>query len=1015
MSMLGRVTRFLWSLLAMVLIAVVIPYMLVSMGRWRFGSARPWEGLEFSNLIDQVAVFISLSGRITDQMLVDFSIRLLVTVGWLCVVLLLVSVTVEVLHQLREGGRPAPRIRSLGWSQTLARSIAGGLLLVMPMQGITSAWGGESGSAMHLPASGVVFGVGHISDTDVLSQPVNHRVVSGETLWEIAEDRLGDPLRWKEIWALNQGDQMVDGRRFEDPHLILPGWVLHLPSDSLPLNLVPATALLPTGTSQKLVTPEAPLGALAEALAALGETEWLERNRTHAGWEMDFISPSSSDAGSGDASSGDASSGAADEVDNGVWSEQDQAADTEVAREGISRLNEDRAQSSSDLLLRLSSATMLATGLVVAMAARRRQRLRSTTAEMRPVPIDRLLTDRYLGGFTTNATIDPAEAGHGDGEINGSELADDPVTSGIQIAQAVDRILRIDLVLRIAAAPLVAIQQAIAAVYMSDAGEIEVVATAEVTMDRPWRGSGRRWKMPAQIGIDRLMQLARGLDPPCPALIHIGNSPDGRELYVDLEVLGVVSVTAEFGGAGKTVVGEGKEAVEEILRAVQLTLQNSIFGHNLDLWWVGAQDHLEMTWSTTLGAVEVRSCRGFDELTQLLDAQDPQRLRVVVVSSALDLADAPDQLWLTETVVIGHGMVRASGAHLVGDRNGWTLNGPVFEGLKIPVIPVGVSQEEAQELVDLIEEESQQPLLVYHAEHLVPEDGPDHSAAGTVSLHLVGSETPVTASGRRGVTSGAVEPSARRADSGWELMVRLMGTVDVVDTRGEIARFERSKSLELLAWCVTHRGRSTRTAARTALWELNVRDATFANVVSEARRATAALVGPELNRDWIRRTLTEELVLDVGITSDVEIMRATLDRADQVGVGEVVPDMEAALALIRGMPCEGSNFLWPEAEGISSDLILVATSLAASLAMHRLTEGDVTGVFRATAAGLLALPGHEELIALRMRAHAAAGDLAGVKQEWVAYQRVIARDPWSGGEPAPKLRDLSIELLGMKV
>ena len=41
-----------------------------------------------------------------------------------------------------------------------------------------------------------------------------------------------------------------------------------------------------------------------------------------------------------------------------------------------------------------------------------------------------------------------------------------------------------------------------------------------------------------------------------------------------------------------------------------------------------------------------------------------------------------------------------------------------------------------------------------------------------------------------------------------------------------------------------HRDRSTRAGARTALWELDVRDATFANVVSEARRAMARLVEP---------------------------------------------------------------------------------------------------------------------------------------------------------------------------
>ena len=57
------------------------------------------------------------------------------------------------------------------------------------------------------------------------------------------------------------------------------------------------------------------------------------------------------------------------------------------------------------------------------------------------------------------------------------------------------------------------------------------------------------------------------------------------------------------------------------------------------------------------------------------------------------------------------------------------------------------------------------------------------------------------------------------------------------------------------------------------------------------------------------------------------------------------------------------------------------------------------------------LSGDEDLIALRMRAHAANGDLAGVRHEWQSYERVIAADPWSDGEPAPKLVELRHQLL----
>jgi hypothetical protein len=46
-----------------------------------------------------------------------------------------------------------------------------------------------------------------------------------------------------------------------------------------------------------------------------------------------------------------------------------------------------------------------------------------------------------------------------------------------------------------------------------------------------------------------------------------------------------------------------------------------------------------------------------------------------------------------------------------------------------------------------------------------------------------------------------------------------------------------------------------------------------------------------------------------------------------------------------------------------------------------------------------------------MRAHADAGDLAGVRMEWESYERVINADPWSDGEPAEQLVALRKELL----
>ncbi len=59
----------------------------------------------------------------------------------------------------------------------------------------------------------------------------SYTVVSGDSLWAIAERLLGDGFRWTELWTLNQHRQMPDGRTFTNPNLIFAGWKLDLPQD----------------------------------------------------------------------------------------------------------------------------------------------------------------------------------------------------------------------------------------------------------------------------------------------------------------------------------------------------------------------------------------------------------------------------------------------------------------------------------------------------------------------------------------------------------------------------------------------------------------------------------------------------------------------------------------------------------------------------------------------------------------------------------------------------------------
>ncbi len=66
-----------------------------------------------------------------------------------------------------------------------------------------------------------------------------------DTLWDIADRTLGDPLRYKEIYRLNTDRVQPDGRRLVDADLIRPGWVLLMPADA-------------TGDGLTVVEPVAP-------------------------------------------------------------------------------------------------------------------------------------------------------------------------------------------------------------------------------------------------------------------------------------------------------------------------------------------------------------------------------------------------------------------------------------------------------------------------------------------------------------------------------------------------------------------------------------------------------------------------------------------------------------------------------------------------------------------------------------------------------------------------------------
>jgi hypothetical protein len=528
---------------------------------------------------------------------------------------------------------------------------------------------------------------------------------------------------------------------------------------------------------------------------------------------------------------------------------------------------------------------------------------------------------------------------------------------------ATDQMLVLDLAVRSAMGTLGPAGGGISRVSVDPMGVVRLRPDRDVEPPVGWLSEGGEWVLanatasPGGAGVF-----------PCPTLCQVGTTSDGQEVFVDLEHIG-----------GLTVVGDD---ADRVVAGMAVGLAVSPFADRCPIIHVGEDgfslgsfgsirsvrpSDLPSEWTAathplpldTPSAAAIR-CRGDD-------AWDP----LVIVSTGGPLEwPGRETAQVTPVTLVAASDLPGSGAALVSIGTGWwSLDTGDPDHPDIVVRPAMLDRSE-----------------------VVQVDG------------LLAGPTAVT------VTDGAASTAEHVEMDRPEVVVRLLGDVRVESADGSEVAFERAKSVELLAWLVTHRERPTRARARSALWETEVRAATFSNVVSDARRTLGRVAPLGGEREWIARTLTEELALDPSLLSDADILREARVRAGTLQAVQAVEVLRPALALVEGLPFSGSAFTWPDPEGITSELVVLATGAAAEMARHCLAMGDLAGVVWATGQGLKVLPGHEELIALRLRARAATGDMAGVRQEWASYERVLA-DEWTGGEPAPELIDLRRELL----
>lgn len=217
----------------------------------------------------------------------------------------------------------------------------------------------------------------------------------------------------------------------------------------------------------------------------------------------------------------------------------------------------------------------------------------------------------------------------------------------------------------------------------------------------------------------------------------------------------------------------------------------------------------------------------------------------------------------------------------------------------------------------------------------------------------------------RQTTEAATQRSETPSNSRPDLLIRILGPLEILTSDGRSVEFRKSKSAELLAWLVLHRDRPSREIARTAMWDMNVQDSTFNNVVSELRRALRT-ADPLLD---LRESRHQRFIeVPDKIQTDVDLLESAWISARRAMTDEAWAEVFERLQLIRGLPFESTRFDWADAEGLTSHIMLKVMNICADLADHYFAKGDVRSVFRVTELGLRALPGSDEMIEWRKKA-----------------------------------------------
>ncbi|MGD0603844.1 MAG: hypothetical protein ABSA53_09630 [Streptosporangiaceae bacterium] len=705
-----------------------------------------------------------------------------------------------------------------------------------------------------------------------------------ESLWEIAHNHLGDGRRYREVFELNSGRIQPDGTRLTIASLIRPGWVLLMPKDA-------------HGPGIEAVTPNlaSPLGL--DSHPSAGQV-------VDAGW------------GGGGAGTASASAGVVlpgPELPGGIVRDNGIFAGTQPAAH----------QAPAVWPNELSSAALLAAGVLVALGRRRREQLW------------RRAFGRRIAGPDPDAALAEEALRLG---------ADDPA------------VRMLDTGLRYLSAQLAVQDRTPPTVFAAHLGQENLdlwIAPPDPNPPRPWQAAdgGQVWRLAraAASGLEvaeppRLPAAGpAGSDPagpatvgggtlaPYPGLVSLGTNSAGR-ILVDLEV-----------AHGLIAVRGPRPVVQAALSALAVELVTNRWSDRMRVTLVGFGDGL-----AELAPERVRVVRTLDEALPELERHAAQ-VRDALAAAGLESVltgrsrTADEQAWAPHYLIMGVPPTQAQAERLLalarsryrmaagyviaGDVRGATWTWDLSDDGRLKAGLLGFDLE-AQ---------------------LLP---PEQYAAMVKLFHAAtaGADLPLAAMAPGAAPAAQLVPGAVMS-----VEISLLGQT-AVGAPGPMEPDRLALATELVVYLAVHPDGVHANVLTGAVWprgvSAEVRDAALARV--HGWLGTDATGQPNLLTDSSGR-----LRLGPGARVDWQVFRALFARASQAAAAADASAeagyLQRALDLVRGQFLDGrdqSRYAWLAADDVEYEVTAAVADAAHRLATLTLAAGHPDASMAAARAGL---------------------------------------------------------------